>query len=274
MSKNAVVIPIYRAQFDEAEAHSIRQVSEVLAKHDIYFVGPHHLSDFLSQLVAQVDKKIRVKTFPNQYFESIAGYNSLMLSMRFYQAFDRYQYMLLAQTDSFVFFDRLEDWAARGYSYIGAPWFEGYTTPTQPLRFTAVGNGGFSLRSVADFTRVLSRPRVFRNVLMDGWPGNFLSITYRFFKDYWSFVYRNIHLNVKVNEDLFWGLFVPKACTDFRVPPPEEAIAFAFEANPEYSYGLNEEQLPFGCHAWQRYSPEFWKAIFSKHGITYPVKNQ
>ena len=89
-----------------------------------------------------------------------------MLSSVFYQEFEQYQYVLIAQTDSLVFSDDLNIWAEKGYSYIGAPWFEGYTQPTQPLRLTAVGNGGFSLRNVQDFLRVLNRPRIFKNTLI------------------------------------------------------------------------------------------------------------
>jgi len=37
-----------------------------------------------------------------------------------------------------------------------------------------------------------------------------------------------------------------------------EALGFAFENVPEELYKLNNDQLPFGCHAYEKYSPEFW----------------
>jgi hypothetical protein len=189
------------------------------------------------------------------------------LSKKFYQAFDDFEYLLIAQTDALVLSDELEFWCKKQYSYIGAPWFEGYTTPILPLALTSVGNGGFSLRRVPDFLKVLSRPRIFKNTLMQSWPGNWRSTIYRYLKDYHSFVFSDTHLNIDVNEDLFWGLFVPARCSFFKVPRAQDAIAFAFEAYPEHLYQLNHQRLPFGCHAWQRYQPEFWRQIAIDKGL-------
>lgn len=274
MSKNVVVIPIYKSSLTTAEVFSIQRAVSVLEKHDVCFVGPKHLYSSLQHLAAGYSKTIQVITFADRYFRDIAGYNSLMMSLTFYQKFAHYQYLLIAQTDSLVFSDELDSWSNRGYSYTGAPWFEGFTTPTLPLRLTAVGNGGFSLRRVQDFIRVLEQPRIFRNVLMESWPGGVISTLYRFVKDYFSFVYRNVRINVGVNEDLFWGLFVPRQCTFFRVPEPMEALSFAFEAHPEEAYVLNQGQLPFGCHAWQRYSPVFWERLLAQHNIRESIKKQ
>jgi hypothetical protein len=267
IKKNAVVIPIYQASLSDEEVFSIKNALTVLAKHDLYFVGPASLSAFLVNLSTQFDHPIACKTFPDHYFAGVAGYNHLMLSSMFYQAFIEYQYILLAQTDSLVFKDELDFWANKGYSYIGAPWFEGYTQPTRPLRLSHVGNGGFSLRNIPDFLRVLNRPRFFKNTLMEAWPGSLLSNTYRFIKDYHSFVYKNLHLNINVNEDLFWSLFVAPRCSFFTIPEAAEALAFAFEAHPELLFEMNRGRLPFGCHAWERYNPEFWHVVLEKNGM-------
>ena len=267
--QHAVVIPVYQTTLTDQELFSIKTAVSVLAKHAIYFVGPVRLTNFLQQLSQQFERPLLYKTYPDHYFASIDGYNQLMLSSVFYKAFEQYQYILIAQTDSLVFSDDLNTWAKKGYSYIGAPWFEGYTQPTQPLRLTAVGNGGFSLRNVQDFLRVLKRPRIFKNTLMQTWPGNWRSTIYRYLKDYRSFVYQNTQINLNVNEDLFWGLFVAPTCPFFRVPTPLEAVSFAFEAYPRHSYELNGQRLPFGCHAWARYDPEFWQSTLAKHSRAY-----
>jgi hypothetical protein len=102
---------------------------------------------------------------------------------------------------------------------------------------------------------------------MEHWPGNWLSTSYRYLKDYWSFSYKNTQLNVSVNEDLFWGLLVPARCQYFRVPTPQEASKFAFDAEPEHLYLQNNRQLPFGCHAWERYARSAWSRIFVEHQI-------
>ena len=274
IKKNAIVIPIYQTSLSPEEIFSISQAARVLAKHDLYFVGPERLGVFLAGLSAQFGRVIGYKTFPDHYFAGIDGYNRLMLSSMFYRAFIDYEYILIAQTDSLVFRDELNAWAAKGFSYIGAPWFVGYTNPTKPLQLDCVGNGGFSLRSIPDFLRVLERPRIFKNTLMESWPGSWISNTYRYLKDYHSFVYKNFQINIDVNEDLFWSLFVAPRCEFFTIPTASEAIAFAFEAHPECLFELNQHQLPFGCHAWKRYNPEFWEAMIEKNGYKqYSIKS-
>jgi hypothetical protein len=254
----AVVVPVYRPLTDPAERLSLEQTIETLVNYPVYIVGPTSLQQYFGQLCAESSGRLQYLTFENRFFASVAGYNDLMLSCHFYQAFDAYEYVLIAQTDALVLSDALESWCKRQYSYIGAPWFEGFTTPTLPLTLNSVGNGGFSLRRVPDFLKVLLRPRIFKNVLMQHWPGSMVSTVYRYFKDYHSVVYRDRHFNIDVNEDVFWGLFVPARCSFFRVPSPAEAVSFAFEAHPDFLYELNRHVLPFGCHAWQRYQPEFW----------------
>lgn len=265
-SRHVVVIPLYRAELSSREQYSIRSTTSILAKHDIFIVGPHKLARYFEQLASQFGNNLQYKTFEDSFFASIDGYNKLLVSELFYQAFEAYQYMLIAQTDALVFKDEFNLWAGRGFSYIGAPWFEGFTTPTLPLRLTTVGNGGYSLRNISHFLKVLRRPRIFKNVMMESWPGSYISNTYRFLKDYHSLIYKNIQINLNVNEDVFWGLFVAPRCSFFRVPQALEAVAFAFEAHPEVLYELNQKQLPFGCHAWERYAPEFWFDILSEHG--------
>ena len=254
----AVVVPVYRPVTDPAERLSLEQTLETLADYPVYLVGPLSLQAYFNQLRHDLNSRLQHITFANHYFASIEGYNDLLLSKKFYQAFADFEYLLLVQTDALVLSDALEFWCNKQYSYIGAPWFEGYTKPTLPLTLNSVGNGGFSLRRVPDFLKVLSRPRIFKNVLMQSWPGSVVSNVYRFLKDYHSFVYQDTHVNIDVNEDLFWGLFVPARCSFFNVPPATEAVAFAFEAHPDFLYQLNQQSLPFGCHAWQRYQPEFW----------------
>ena len=211
----AVVVPIYQPLTSPAERLSLQQTLDTLTDRPVYVVGPHKLEPYFNQLRVEFHSRIRYKTYADQFFMGVKGYNNLLLSRCFYQAFDEYEYMLIVQTDALVLSNALEEWCAKQYSYVGAPWFDGYTTPTRPLRLSNVGNGGFSLRRIPDFLKVLSRPRVFKNVLMENWPGSLLSTVYRYIKDYHSLVYGDVHLNVDVNEDLFWGLFVPRQCSFF-----------------------------------------------------------
>ena len=77
--------------------------------------------------------------------QDLAAHGALLLSRRFYEAFARYDFVLIYHLDALVFSDQLASWCAAGYDYIGAPWL---VSPDTPHIFTEkVGNGGFSLRS-------------------------------------------------------------------------------------------------------------------------------
>jgi len=130
-----------------------------------------------------------------------------------------------------VFQDDLSHWCKLDYDYIGAPWLEAppITSGKKPFinisnfLINKVGNGGFSLRKV--------KPHI-------KWAW-WVSFIFKFFPK---------------NEDILWTLLAP-----FKKPNEIEALQFAFELNPEQSYELINEQLPFGCHAWEKYNPTFWK---------------
>ena len=264
----AAVIPMYQPMLSPAEQLSVEQTLEMLPEYPVYLVGPEKLETYFEQLCNQYGSRIRYVCFKDQFFKSIQGYNTLLLSKCFYLAFAQFEYILIVQTDALVLNNSLEYWCAKQYSYIGAPWFDGYTRPTIPLTLNSVGNGGFSLRRIPDFLRVLSKPRIFKNVLMQSWPGGLISNAYRYLKDYHSFVYCDTQVNIDVNEDIFWGLFVSQQCRFFSVPSPQESVAFAFEAHPDYLYQLNNGELPFGCHAWQRYNPNFWIDVAASKGLS------
>lgn len=60
------------------------------------------------------------------------------------------------------------------------------------------------------------------------------------------------------NEDVFWSKAVPKRVSWFKVAPPKVALEFSIERRPKDLFEMNNFQLPFGCHAWEKYEPEFW----------------
>ena len=59
-------------------------------------------------------------------------------------------------------------------------------------------------------------------------------------------------------EDQFWSLDTQNSYVKFTVAPIDEGIKFSFECRPSYLYRKNGYSLPFGCHAWDRYEPDFW----------------
>lgn len=149
--KVAIGIPIYKNDISADEFFAIRHLTAHLENYDKYLVAPEGLPipDALSHFL--------VIRFPKLYFENIRGYNQLMLSLAFYQAFESYDYLLIYQLDALVFSDQLQAFCDMGFDYIGAPWFNNEENPKQGL--SRVGNGGLSLRKVDAFMRVLSSKR-------------------------------------------------------------------------------------------------------------------
>jgi hypothetical protein len=103
----------------------------------------------------QGSRRIHVVRFDPDFFRNTTTYSALLISAGFYAAFASYDFILIHQLDVFVFRDELADWCARGYDYIGAPWFDvdwfGEVRDAWPpaTRDNVVGNGGFSLRRCA-----------------------------------------------------------------------------------------------------------------------------
>ncbi|MCA9324585.1 hypothetical protein KDA23_00755 [Candidatus Saccharibacteria bacterium] len=254
-----------------AEEFSLRHSLEVLSAYDFFVICPSELLNYASRIRRDYLASFHIQTFPSKYFSSVKGYNGLLMSKEFYRQFERYEYILIVQTDALVFADQLEEWCDRDYSYIGAPWFEGHTRPKKPLSFAGVGNGGFSLRKVSDAIRVLESS-------LFGAPENGrvrLGIEEKFRLS--SLILHCIALSssppfvtLEVNEDIYWGAVAPLRHNWFVVPPAEAAVDFAFEVAPEYMFELNGERLPFGCHAWERYNPEFWRERARDIGLELP----
>jgi hypothetical protein len=235
-----VVIPVWQERLSDDETLSLVRCLDVLRPHPIALVAPEGLR---TDLLPPSSAAAVIERFAPRFFEGIDGYNRLMLSADFYRRFEAYDYILLHQLDAFVFEDRLASWCARGYDYVGAPWVGNGWPPPEMSRFkrgvlravtppaTRVGNGGFSLRRVPSFLRALRRLRP----LLARWTSN---------------------------EDLFWSV-IARRLAGFRIPPPSEALSFSFELEPRRCYEQLGRTLPFGCHAWPRYDPEFWRGVFS-----------
>jgi hypothetical protein len=265
----AVAIPLYKPELSAAERISIDRTVDVLADRSLFLVGPARLGSYLDALCKRYQRRLQYKTFEDRFFCGIKGYNSLMRSRDFYQSFSDHSHLLISQTDALVLSDQLDLWCERGYSYVGAPWFVGGSEPRLPLEFLGVGNGGFSLRKVSDFLRVLTTPRRIPNFIKSraGGKVGLLSVPRRM-KHERLFAYNVGPFFPRSQEDLFWGILVPAVYPFFRVPRPEDAVAFAFEVAPRLLYELNGHKLPFGCHAWEQYDREFWeeKLPFLKTG--------
>lgn len=274
-SEVCVVIPIYKEILNEFEVQSVEQCVKVLSDYTIHFVCPKELNiDFYKENFSGI---VDFTYFDNYYFKDLTGYNRLMLSVGFYKAFDKYKYMLVHQTDSYVFRDELLDWANKNYDYIGGVWFEGYQGDTNLLtKIWYPGNGGLSLRKTKTMIKILSSklPLKSYKVLLLEKKERKKNGKIIFFKELILlslnvFGYKNsfnyfAKMN-KVNEDVFFM----EANLKYRkiiVPNVEEAISFAWDRSPAFLFD-KLRGLPFACHAWYREDHCYLgnKKFWSKH---------
>lgn len=233
--KVAIVIPIYKELADPDEKQAFWQCIEVLGNYPTILAAPQSLNTTYYENLT--DKPLVIQRFDDTFFKGVTGYSKLLTSKHFYEAFDAYDYILIYQLDAWVFRDELLTWAEKGYDYVGAPWLEAppITSGKKPIinlsnyLVNKVGNGGLSLRKVKSHIK-------------------------------WSFWASWMFKFLPKNEDMIWTLFVP-----FKKPDAQEALAFAFERQPRQSYILTDQHLPFGCHAWNKYQPDFWRQFIKKY---------
>ena len=272
MPSPIILIPVYQGTPNRTESASLRQCLEVLGRHPIVFATFPELDlTAYRTIVESFSIPFRVEYFDKSFFASLEAYNRLCLLPDFYRRFAAdHDYMLVYQLDAWVFRDELDDWCAKGYDYVGAPWILGQPQKASQLRFKAVGNGGFSLRKISFCLRTLEAsgsiitPAVLKALIRDRACG---AVARKFP------IYRTQeHLlqaarNGKLYEDTVFSL-QKYTSLQAAIPSPDEALAFSFERQPALLYERNGGQLPFGCHAWQLPSHlAFWQSWISLHQV-------
>lgn len=262
-----VVIPVYKPQLTDYERISMTQCVRILGNYPIWLAAPQSLD---LSVYRTIHPAIQVRTFDNSYFTDVQGYNRLMLSAEFYQAFSDQEYVLIHQLDAFVFQDNLAYWCRQNYDYIGAPWlrdrdFTGWfdqldftlrkavatwidlkkpdgITPREIISLNSVGNGGFSLRRIS---AMLHWQKAMEQKIAK---------------------YAQISMH-QYHEDAFWGIEVNRHWPRLRIPNYRKALHFSVEFFPRWAVEhYNHGQLPFGCHAWDIHGTDYWRPLFARYG--------
>lgn len=251
-----VVVPLYTTKLSDNDLMSLQRSIAVLKNHVFGFVCPENLDlTPLDDVIKSVEHKII--RFDDHYFKGISGYNSLMLSDVFYAQFKGYEYLLICQTDVYVFNDDLLQWCDKGYDYIGAPWiasernvinkglfvFRNFFKKKKKstAHFFKVGNGGFSLRNVAKMYEVTTTQ-----------------------KEQIKHAQENRNEHSHHIEDIYFSLVAPMH-TEMKIPDYKEAVGFSIDRKPHIGYKLNGNKLPFACHGFNKPKVRaFWKPIIQK----------
>lgn len=248
MKSCCIVIPIYNTIPAENEKISIRRNVSVLKDYDIYFIHPFFMDVaayeelILNEVAGSDTDHIHFRQFMGRYFKSNKTYSRLLLSEDFYRQFFDYEYMLIAQTDTYILNTdhTLEEFISisreKSYDYWGAIWPEGpFKKPyTFKDRFKLlvvkepenvhVGNGGFSLRHVANSINLIRRHK------------NLIDL-------YWRF-----------NEDMFFSWFAYVSGDKYRAATEAEASDFALEINMKEE--IEKGHIPYAVHAWDKHYPD------------------
>lgn len=261
----AVVVPAYnRSEFTPDEEISFRHLEHFLGKYDKYLVVP--------QSLAIERSGYQISRFADSFFGSAIANAKLMLSRQFYERFADYKYVLIYQLDALVFSDQLLEWCDTDLDYVGAPWLASPDSPWVGL--PRVGNGGFSLRKVHSFLRVIDSDRYWIDpdeywasfcagkptyLQWLNWPRKVFKGIRRFNGVQRELSQWHLRPDGTKNEDHFWSDRAVHYDPSFRVASFEVGLKFAFEVVPQHCFELNHRELPFGCHAWPRYDRSFWE---------------
>lgn len=262
MKKVAIVILFHKTTLSSSEQLSIKHLNKFLGYFDKFLILPRSLKKISFNI-----PNTKIIKFPDEYFTSVSKYCEMLNTKMFYRKFLNYEYILIYQLDVLVFSDRLNEWCTKGYDYIGAPLFNSlvgkfsHKSGNPNIGF----NGGFSLRKISSFLKVINKAESIAT----------RSSNNKFIRKLWFLLAiltnksHKIWLNAKprdypFNEDGFWSYEAIKYNSDFRIAPFSEAIKFSFERFPEKCFKLNQNKLPFGCHAWEKHDRGFWKPYILK----------
>lgn len=235
-----IVIPVYKKTVSLLESISMNRVSSIFFRHEVCFVFPEGL-DISEPL--RIIPRASYEPFPAPYFRGFDGYNQLMMSEVFYTRFLDYEYILICQQDTYIFYDALDRYLDLGYDFTGAP-----IPKMDPWesRFR-VGNGGFSLRKVKSVIRLLTKHKE----MLRGW---------------------------RKNEDHFFSQCAEDFPEEFAPAPLSEALLFSFDTFPMICLELNGHKKPMAVHGWHRGDtsfaekyilPELGEELVFSEGVTF-----
>ncbi len=229
------VVPIYKPVLSNYEIFNLEHSLRNLNNKDITLIAPQglNLSFYSNRFHLE-----RVEWFNQEFFQSVSSYSKLLLSDKFYERFQKYDFTLVLQTDAIILKDALDAWTSLEYDYIGAPWPNGWQMRVRIPEldrnsdFVArsfVGNGGLSLRKNNAILDLLDRFCISRSIWVENkWP-----------------------------EDLFFSM-IGEYSQDFRTPNLSTAAAFSIEQEPLLMMKANGNRLPFGLHAWKLHGADYW----------------
>jgi hypothetical protein len=255
----AVTVPLAsHPELSADEEISLRHLRHFLGHYDRFVIAPESMD------VRHDD--FQVLRFPDRYFGSANAQTRLMVRPEYYEAFSDYEFILTYQLDALVLADRLLEWCDSGFDFVGPP-NHGLSD-----RLSVVCSGGFALRRVESFLRVLRSDRYavdpdeyWRRLAAGMSPlARLINSPRRYLKRLRRFngIERELHWFLRDSvllEDVFFVENATKFYPEFKLPSVETALRFGFDETPRIAFEMNGRQLPFGAHAWCKQDRQFWE---------------
>lgn len=272
-----IVIPVYSPSPTPNEVLSLRQCLRILGNYPITLVTHRHVDTQVYQdAFLDAGMPFKATYFDKSYFTSVYAYSQLLLNRSFYERFSEYDYILIYQLDGFVFRDELTKWCSKKFDYIGAPWLKHYGVNYDGHELWKVGNGGVSLRKVVTFLNAFDQVFPFKSswfFIKSIRKKQFISMflkTLRMIavlsisRRTVEYVLEN-YMDERINEDCFWSEAFQGTSLKLNMPDVLTAARFCIEKKPSDVYRQIGQELPFSCHAFEKYEYEkFWKDIIEK----------
>lgn len=254
--KVAIVVPRHKKKLSADDKLSLKHLNKFLSKYDRFYIISSGFN--VKKIEPSGFKTIQL---PDYFFKNRETYNELLLTEDFYQKFIDYEYILIHQLDALVFSDQLIKWCQKGYDYIGAPLiYPRIGQISYKYQKYLCGNGGFSLRKVQSFIKVIrlanktAKRATHNSVIQKIW----------FIKAIFTGQVRKIWMKAPAYcypfaEDGFWSFEAQKYDPSFKIAPTKAAFQFAFERFPRLCFKMNNNKIPFGAHAWRKHDQKFWQ---------------
>lgn len=152
MEKVCVAIISYKERIEGLEEASFKRCLEVFGgKRKIKLIFPKGAS---TEYYEKYSDLLEIEAVNKKWLSSKDSYNKMCCNKNFWKIFTDYEYVLIYQTDCWVFKDDLDKYIDMGYDWYGAPW---------PFWENDVGNGGFSLRKVQKMIDICEKHRLVKN---------------------------------------------------------------------------------------------------------------
>lgn len=218
-----IVVPVYKEIPTPNEYASLLQLQQVLPGYTKALVYPCGMS--VLEYARIFGESFFQLPMLKENFSSRKAYSDMLMDLNFYRHVEEFEWMLIYQTDAWIFEDRLRYFIDQPYDYWGAPhstWGSRHTRHLDYASGAIVGNGGFSLRRIGAMVRAIEE--------LHG----------REDPDIWA-------------EDRFFT--EGPAHEIVRIPPVREAFRFSVQDFYRSAMRILDGALPMGAHQPERWWP-------------------